>query len=694
MEMFVTDRIPARLALTCALLALFVGAAASGAAEPARAPAFSIDNMDKTADPCVDFYQYACGTWMKNNPIPPDRGSYGRGRELQEYNLTVLKGILEKASAPDPGRSPVAQKIGDLYASCMDESAVDAKGASPLMADLERIAKLKSKSELAAEVGRLHSQGAVIFMGRGGGPPPAFNFGSQGDFRNASLMVASADQGGLGLPDRDYYLQTDEKSKATLKQYQDHVVQTFQLLGDPLDRATAAAKNVMAIETALAKGSLERVKRRDPKNLDHTMSRKEFMALAPSFDWDQYFRGVGAPDFQSLNVAVPLFFTTLEGQIRSASLDAWKDYLRWHVAAAWSPYLSSPFVHEAFDFYGKNLGGAKEIPARWKRCVELVDQSLGEALGQPYVEANFGADGKQRMLGMVQALEKALQSDIQTLDWMTDTTRKQALVKLAAITNKIGYPESWRDYSTVKTVRNDLLANVQAARSFELKRDLGKIGKPLDKHEWGMSPPTVNAYYDPQMNNINFPAGILQPPYFDRGMDDAVNFGAIGMVIGHELTHGFDDQGRKFDADGNLRDWWTPTDAKEFDKRAACIVDEYGSFTAVGDLKMNGKLTLGENTADNGGIRIAYMALMDSLKDKKAEPIDGFTPAQRFFLGEAQVWCANMSDAEATLRAKTDPHSLPRYRVNGVVSNMPEFSQAFSCKEGSPMIRANACRVW
>ena len=692
--MFALNRASLRLTLIAVLLALPAGIAVFHAAEPTPAPAFSVDNMDKSVDPCVDFYQYACGTWMKNNPIPPDRGSYGRGRQLQEYNLSVLKDILDQASAPDPGRSPVMQKIGDMYASCMDEKGADARGAAPLQPDLERIAKMKSKSELAAQVARLHSQGAIIIIARGGGPPPAFNFGSMGDYKDASMVIAASDQGGLGLPDRDYYLQADDKSKEMRRQYEEHLTKTFQLLGDPLDRATAAAKNVMQIETALAKGSLDKVKRREPKNLDHTMSRKEFMALAPSFAWDQYFLGIGAPGFQSLNVAVPDFFKALETQIQASSLDTWKDYLRWHVVAAWSPYLSAPFVQEAFDFYGKTLGGAKENPARWKRCVEMVDQNLGEALGQPYVEAKFGADGKERTLKMVQALEKALNQDIQTLDWMTDATRKQALLKLEAITNKIGYPDKWIDYSTVTIGRDSLLGNLQAARSFEVKRDLAKIGKPLDKKEWQMSPPTVNAYYNPQMNNINFPAGILQPPYFDRSMDDAVNFGAIGMVIGHELTHGFDDQGRQFDAQGNLKDWWTPVDAKEFDKRAACIVQEYGSFPVLPDLKMNGKLTLGENTADNGGMRIAYMALMETLKDKKVEPIDGFTPAQRFFLGEAQIWCANMSDAETRLRVATDPHSLPKYRVNGVVTNLPEFSQAFACKAGSPMAPADRCRVW
>ena len=491
--MFSLNRTNFRLALICVLLAIPVGLAASRAAEPSQAPSFSVSNIDKSVDPCVDFFQYACGAWMKNNPIPPDRGSYGRGRELQEYNLTVLKGILEKASAADPNRSPVIQKIGDMYASCMDEKGADAKGASPILPELERIAKMKSKSELAAQVARLHSQGAIIVISRGGGPPAAFNFGSQGDFKDASMVVASTDQGGLGLPDRDYYLLTDEKSKEIRRQYQEHLTKTFQLLGDPLDKATAAAKNVMEIETALAKGSLDRVKRREPKNLDHTMSRKEFMALAPSFAWDQYFLGIGAPDFQSLNVSVPDFFKGLETQIQASSLDAWKDYLRWHVTAAWSPYLSAPFVQEAFDFYGKTLGGAKEIPARWKRCVEMVDQSLGEALGQPYVEAKFGADGKERMLKMVQALENSLSQDIQTLEWMTEATRKQALVKLAAISNKIGYPDRWRDYSSVTIDRGALLLNVQAARNFEVKRDLSKIGKALDKSEWEMSRPTVNA---------------------------------------------------------------------------------------------------------------------------------------------------------------------------------------------------------
>ncbi len=674
-------------------LALPPAPPAASAAEPSLAPRFDVKHMDASVDPCVDFYQYACGTWMKNNPIPPDRGSYGRGRELQEYNLAMLKGILDKASTPDPTRTPVNQKIGDFYASCMDDKAAVGKPPAALKPDLDRIAAMKSKADLAAVVGSFHARGSFLAIGRGGSTP-IFGFGAQSDYRDASKMVAGADQSGLGLPEKDYYFKEDEKSVATRKDYLDHLTKTFTLLGDAPARAAAAAQSVMAIETDLAKASLDRVSRREPKNLDHTMSFSDFTLLAPSFNWKAYFKEIHAPAFTSLNVAVPDFFKGMETAIGKHKLDAWKDYLRWRVAGAWSPYLGGAFEQEAFDFYGRKIGGAKEIPARWKRCVEAVDQNLGEALGQPYAEATFGAEGKERMLKLVNALQTSLEQDIQALGWMTPATKKQALVKLAAITDKIGYPDKWRDYSSVKIVRGDLIGNLQRARGFEVSRDLGKIGKPLDKSEWEMSPPTVNAYYNPQMNNINFPAGILQPPYFDRAMDDAVNFGAIGMVIGHELTHGFDDQGRQFDAQGDLEDWWTPEDAKAFTERAACLVDQYSSYTAVGDLKMNGKLTLGENTADAGGTRIAYMALMQTLADKPADKIDGFSPAQRFFLGQAQVWCANVSDEEARLRAQTDPHALPRYRVNGVVSNMPEFALAFSCKQDSPMVRQNACRVW
>jgi putative endopeptidase len=694
--------VPGILLLAAAsVLNLAAPAAPSASATAADAPAskmpktlgFDISALDRSTDPCVDFYQFACGSWIKSNPIPPDRGYWGRGGEVQERNLAILRDILEQAAPPDPKRSPVMRQIGDLYASCMDEKTVESKGAAPLKPELDRIAKIASKKDLAAEVGHLHVIGANQGAGRGVGGI-LFDFGSLQDFKDASSVIAGVDQSGLGLPDRDYYLKDDPKSVETRKKYQEHVEKTFRLLGDKPEAAAAEAKAVMDFETALAKVSLDKVSRRDPQKLYHMLTREELVALAPSFDWSGYFREVHAPAFKSLNVTYPEFFKGVELQLGMASLDDWKSYLRWHLASSWSPLLSSPFVDESFAFYGQTLGGAKENRPRWKRCVEVVDRSLGEALGQPYVERTFGAEGKARMLKMVHALESSLQEDIKDLPWMTEATKKQALVKLAAISNKIGYPDKWRDYSSVKIDRSDLVGNVARARTFEMARDLGKVGKPVDKGEWLMSPPTVNAYYDPQMNNINFPAGILQPPFFDNKMDDAVNFGGIGMVIGHELTHGFDDEGRQFDADGNLKDWWTEQDSKEFDKRAACVVDEYSGFTAVDDVKINGKLTLGENTADNGGMRIAYMALMDTLGGKEPGKIDGFTAEQRFFLGNGQVWCANVSDEAARMSALTNPHSLPKYRVNGVVANMPEFRKAFDCKEGSPMVRADSCRVW
>jgi endothelin-converting enzyme/putative endopeptidase len=667
--------------------------AAEPAAKPAATPGFDINALDRATDPCTDFYQFACGSWIKNNPIPPDRGYWGRFGELQERNYAVLREILEKASSPVPERTPVMRQIGDLYASCMDEKTIDSKGMTPLEPELERIAKITSKEGLAAEVARLHLIGMNQSAGRGIGGL-LFDFGALPDFKDATSVIAIVDQSGLGLPDRDYYLKKDADSAQTRERYREHVTRSFELLGDAPGKAFAAARSVMDFETALAKVSLDLVSRRDPQKLYNKMTRQEFMALAPSFAWTKYFEGVQAPQFQTLNVTHPKFFKGLEDLLKTASLDDWKNYLRWHATGAASPLLSSAFANQNFSFYGQTLGGAKEDRPRWKRCVEVVDANLGEALGQPYVEATFGAGGKERTLKMVQALEKALEKDVKDLPWMTEATKKQALVKLAAITNKIGYPDKWRDYSGVKIDRGDLVGNVTRARSFELARQLAKIGKPVDKGEWDMSPPTVNAYYDPQMNNINFPAGILQPPFFDNRMDDAVNFGAVGMVIGHELTHGFDDEGRQFDAEGNLKDWWTEKDGKEFEKRAACFVEEYSVFTAVGDVKVNGKLTLGENAADNGGLRIAHMALMDTLGDKPPQPIDGFTAEQRLFLGQAQVWCANVSEQAARLRALTDPHSLPKFRVNGVVVNMPEFRKAFGCKAGSPMVRANPCRVW
>jgi putative endopeptidase len=528
------------------------------------------------------------------------------------------------------------------------------------------------------------------------GVPSLFAFGAQPDLHNASTQIANVGQGGLGLPDRDYYLNQDAKSKETRQKYVEHMANMFVLLGDSQDAAKKEADAVMAIETKLAEAAFERVKMRDPKNRDHKMKVTELETLAPNFEFQRFFAATGAPKFTEVNVIPPDFFQKVSPAIDSVSIADWKSYLRWHVVRAAAPQLSEPFVKENFSFQNQYLNGAKELQPRWKRCVQLTDGSLGEALGQSYVNETFGADGKERMLKMVNALEEALGDDIQALDWMTPDTKKQAAAKLQAISNKIGYPDNWRDYSKVKIKRSDLLGNAQRARAVEGKRNLSKIGQPLDKKEWGMTPPTVNAYYNPSQNNINFPAGILQPPFFDKTVDDAVNFGGIGVVIGHELTHGFDDQGSKFAGDGNLTNWWTDGDRQEFEKRTTCVADEYSKFVAVEDVHLNGRLTLGENTADNGGIHIALMALRKAMaKDASATQVkEGFTPEQRFFIGFAQVWCQNQTPESARLLAKTDPHSPGEYRVVGTVQNSSDFAKAFNCKPGQKMVSQNACHVW
>ncbi len=645
---------------------------------------FDINALDRTADPCGDFYQFACGGWMARNPIPADRSIWGRFNELEDRNQKILRGILDGVSANDAHRSPLDAKIGDYYASCMDEAGIDARGTAPLKPDLDRIAALRDKAQIVDEVVRLHKIGAAVL----------FDFSSAQDFKNSSQVIAEADQGGLGLPERDYYLKTDSNSVELREKYLAHVANMFRLLGDSPQDAGVKAQAVMSIETALAKASLDIVSRREPAKVYHKMTAQELAALSPAFGWPRYLASIGAPPVESLNVTYPEFFKAMSGLLQSESLDNWKTYLTWHLVHSQADMLPTAFVNENFDFYGKTLTGAKEIRPRWKRCVAATDGDLGEALGQKYVDQTFGVEGKQRTLKMVQAIEKALAADIDQITWMTPATKKQALIKLHAVTNKIGYPDKWRDYSALKIVRGDALGNSQRGTQFEFLRRLGKIGKPVDPHEWMMTPPTVNAYYNPQMNNINFPAGILQPPFFDKNMDDAVNFGAVGAVIGHELTHGFDDQGRQFDAKGNLRDWWTPADNHAFNQRAECFVDQYGNYTAVENVKLNGKLTLGENVADNGGVRLALMALLASSKGKPQQKIDGFTPEQRLFLGWGQVWCQNRTEAAARLRASVDPHSPGKDRVNGVVSNSPEFRSAFACKEGQPMVRAKECRVW
>ncbi len=656
-------------------------------ASPRLKPGFDINALDKDVDPCVDFYHYACGTWLKQNPVPSDRAVYGRSTELFERNQAILRDILEKSSPADENRSANGQKIGDYYASCIDEDAIEKKGIAPLFPELQRIAAIKSINGLPPLLGHFSLVSVNAFFG----------FGVQQDAKDSTQQIAALGQGGLGLPEREFYFRDDAKSAEIRRQYVLHAQKMFQLFGEKPEEAAAHAQTIMRIETALAKGSLDNVSRRDPNKVYHKMGLKELQALSPSFNWSRFMQEIGLNQVSSLNVAELEYVQAMQKLIADTNLADLKIYLRWRVMSAQPQYLPKEIDDESFDFYNRILNGQKEQQPRWRRCVNAVDGDLGDALGQAFVERAFGAEGKARTLAMVNALEKSLEADITDLSWMTEATKRQALIKLHKITNKIGYPDKWRDYSTLNIVRGDAMGNSLRSNEFESKRQLSKIGKPVDPSEWLYSPPTVNAYYYPPQNNINFMAGILQPPFYEGDLDDAVNFGAIGVVIGHELTHGFDDQGSRYDAEGNLRDWWAADDQKAFKDRTSCEVQEYDDFTVAGGEHVNGKLTLGENTADNGGLRIAYAALMNSLAsqpDGVRNPVDGLTPEQRFFVGFGQIWCTNATEQALRLQVQTNPHSPSEFRVNGAVSNFDQFQKAFGCKAGQPMVRANACRVW
>lgn len=654
---------------------------------PQEIPVFDVNAIDKTADPCVDFYQYACGTWMKNNPVPPDKSRWGRFDALYERNLYILRDILTEAQAPGK-HTAIDKMVGNYYGSCMDESAIEKRGTAPLAPELEKINAIKSREDLIRQIASMHRNGT----------PALFAFYPQPDMHDSAQTIAYLDQGGITLPDRDYYIKDDPKSVETRQKYVEHVQRMFELDGDKPDVAAAEAKTILAVETGLAQASMDRTVRRDPKTRDHKMTVAEITGAAPNLGLTLYFADNGSPKFTSLNVGNPDFFKQVNEQLEKVPLADWKVYLRWKTINAYAPTLTRAFVEEDFLFNGKYMSGQQEIEPRWKRCVKSTDAALGMALGKLYVDRTFGAEGKERTLKMVQGIEGAMREDVGQLSWMSDTTKKKAYEKLDAIVNNIGYPDKWRDYSSVVIQPDDYAGNAQRARAFETLRQYNKIERPTDRKDWGMTPPTVNAYYRPPMNDINFPAGILQPPFYSNRMDDAVNYGGIGVVIGHELTHGFDDQGRKYDAQGNFRDWWTPEDGKEFEHRADCTANEYSNFVSVkddkGEVKLNGRLTLGENTADNGGLKLAYMALMHVLGNTPLKAIDGYTPQQRFFLAYGQIWCQNVTDQEARKRVLTDPHSPGRWRVNGAVQNSAAFQESFGCKAGQPMVSENACRVW
>jgi putative endopeptidase len=688
-----------RLLLAACLMSAFTltGVAQSAAPAPAEQqfpplPGFDPTAMNTKADPCTDFYQYACGNFATVHPIPADLPEFDEFSNLYEFNTQALRAILEQTEAMQAAPGSNEQKIGDYYRSCMDTDAIEKNGLAPLQPELDRIGALESKADLPALIAHLNQMGVGVF----------FDFSSQQDFKDATREIAYIDQGGLGLPEKDYYLRTDAKSVELRQQYVAHITKMLELLGYGPDEAEAEAGRVMDLETALAKGSMGVVDRRDPEKTYHMTALDKFAATAPLLDAKQYISLMGAPAVDQLNVQSPAFFPALNKAIDETDLMTIKAYLRVHVADSFAMRLPKAFDDENFDFYGRKLTGTPEQEARWKRCVNATDGSLGEALGQLYVQKYFTPDMKTATLQMVHDIEAAMGKDISGLDWMSTATKAKAEDKLHMVADKIGYPNKWRDYSALTITAGDALGNSERARAFETAYQLNKIGKPVNRDEWEMTPPTVNAYYDPSMNDINFPAGILQPAFYDKDATDATNYGHIGAVVGHELTHGFDDQGAKFDGQGNLNNWWTPSDKQKFEVKTNCLVQEYGSFTAVDDVKVNGKLTLGENTADNGGVRLALMALMarEAMKAASTSPTaeqaseHGYTMEQQFFIGYAQNWCSNERPELLRMLANVDPHSPDALRVKGVLVNTPEFATAFGCKAGQPMAPVKSCRVW
>ncbi len=677
-----------------ALLALplvFSQSAAGQAASPAPTAelrVFDTSLVDKSIDPCDNFYRYSCNGWFKRNPLPPDQTSYGRFTELFELNRLHLKQILEQASVPSPSRTPNEQKIGDEYASCMDTATINKLGVAPLQPELDRIAALKSTADLPPLLGHLHNIGVNAFFG----------MGSNQDFADSAQVISFYVAAGLGLPERDYYTRTDPKSEEQRKQYVDHVHKIFVLAGEPDVRAAKDAETVLALETRMAKVSLTITEQRDPQNLNHPGDIATFGTGLSHFSLAQYVAAIHAPTAGKMNQTEPKFFVEFNTLVSDTPLDQIKTYLRWHLLHAYAgTSMPEAFEQESWNFYSHTLNGAEKQQDRWKRCTSRIDHEMGEALGQVYVAKYFPPADKQRALDMTVAIERAMGNDIDSLDWMSADTKVKAKEKLHTVMNKVGYPDKWRDYSKLQIVRGDILGNQMRVREFDQARDLAKIGKPVDKGEWQMSPPTVNAYYDPQQNNVNFPAGYFQPPFFSGKEDDAANYGDMGSTVGHELTHGFDDEGRQFDKDGNLKEWWTKDDEQKFTDKSQCMVKQYDAIEAVSGVHLNGKLTLGENLADLGGLWLAWLAWLDKAHDAHLDmtaKTDGYTPEQRFWIAYAQQWCTQTRPEQLRTQAQTDPHAPDEHRTNAVLQDLPEFAKSFSCKKDARMVSPTPCRVW
>ncbi len=681
-----------RFAVLCLLcgLAILAQAAAQqpGAAKPLASmpysPSLDSTSLDRSVDPCVDFYRFSCGGWMKDNPVPADETSWSVYGKLADENQQFLWGLLEQ-DAGAANRDAAQQKIGDYFASCMDTAAVDRQGLEPVKSELAAIEGLPDRKELIVYLGRLDRSEMGTYF---------FNSGPVQDPTDSTHVIADGGAGGLGLPDRDYYVKTDAKSLETRAKYEAYIVKLLTLSGEPAAQARGDAKAILRVETGLAKASLTRVERRDPYKEFHKMTLAQLEGVSPAVRWESFLAQQGAAGVSTLNVSQPAFLKQVQAVLTREPLPVLKAYLRFHVLTAAAPALASRYEVANFDFFSRYLRGAQQMPPRWKSCVRDVDHSLGEALGQEFVRRTFSPEMKASTVAMTDQIEQAMQQEIERLDWMSEPTKQEALRKLRTVRNKIGYPDHWRDYTALQVRREDYFGNVARAAEFQHNHDWAKIGKPVDRSEWDMSPPTVNAYYNPQMNDINFPAGVLQPPLYDPKSDDAPNYGDTGATIGHELTHGFDDEGRQFDAEGNLKDWWTKRDAQGFDERIDCLRDQFAGYVVVDDIHINSKLTSGEDVADLGGTLIAYIAWKKATAEENLQPVGGFTPEQRFFIGFGQWACENTRPESSRVLALTDPHSPGFARINGIVTNMPQFAEAFGCKANQPMVKAKVCKVW